>query len=471
MQPLMQSARVGRSGPTLVEVLGGFGLPVIDQIAPDDAVLVALNADERTELLRALPQIKLVTAERLEPMWLQRVSVVRHIKAAEEAVTSSKTFVEVQVMDTLTREPLADVEVMLLTDREEGVGAGGITDRSGRVRLELPQAGRIVQSIEAYPRSGHWPTFAFSPLLSDGRYLLTCMPVDLSAPDIRRHFGLEGTDDDGRGVRVGIVDTGCSRHRDLRLAGNSRSLVQDALETDIDDVLGHGTHVAGVIAGCGVPGIGMRGVSPGVELVAYRVFGRGELTASSFHIAKGIRQAVIDGCDLINLSVGISVDVADVRREIEIARDQGVVCLAAAGNDYRGPVSYPARYPTVLAVSAFGRSGTWPAGAAQALEASAPCGDDPRDFIAAFSNAGREINLTAPGLGIVSTSPQGYAVMDGTSMACPLATGALARLLGRHPEILSMERTRQRADAIARLASSAQLLGFGSTFEGTGCLK
>jgi subtilisin len=181
--------------------------------------------------------------------------------------------------------------------------------------------------------------------------------------------------------------------------------------------------VAGIIAGRGQPGKGVRGVAPGVELPVYRVFGEGQEKALSFNIAKGIRQAVDDGCDLINLSPGGEANVPDVLREIHRARAMGVVRIAAAGNDYRGTVNYPARYSPVMGVSAFGRKGNWPAGAAQDLEVLKPFGTDRKNFVACFSNVGSEVDLVGPGVGVVSTYPGGYAAMDETSMACPATTG------------------------------------------------
>jgi subtilisin len=208
-----------------------------------------------------------------------------------------------------------------------------------------------------------------------------------------------------------------------------------------------------------------------VALHVYRVFGRSSETAESFSIAKAIRQAVEDGCDLINLSLGGEGDMPDVLREIQRARALGEDCLAATGNDYRGQVSYPARYAQAMAVSAFGRKGTYPAGAAQALTIQKPFGTDRKNFVANFSNVGSEVDLTGPGVGIVSAYPGGYAVMDGTSMACPAITGSLARVLARQTRILNMARDQKRSDAIIHLAlKTAGELGFGATFEGAGLL-
>jgi subtilisin len=114
-----------------------------------------------------------------------------------------------------------------------------------------------------------------------------------------------------------------------------------------------------------------------------------------------------------------------------------------------------------MAVSALGVRGRWPRDAPQAEEVQRPFGrlfDDDPCFIARFSNRGPEIDLAAPGLGIVSTlPPDTLGVMDGTSMACPVAAGVLAYRLAKRPDILAQARDTARADEIERLALTDNL--------------
>lgn len=450
---------------SLSAVRPGLEVTLLDEVAPSDTALVAMGEAQRIRLLQTVPGLRLAPVEVLEPLWLQRFKLARTLGPA----AGVRQVLEVQVLDGVTQSPMAEVDVVGLTDRANRVGVVGKTNARGIARLTLSASADALESVEAFPPAGHWPSFALKVDPGVGRLTLNCAPIDFTSGDLRRHFGFEGQDKDGEGVKVAVIDTGVSRHKDLRIA-LGRNVVKGEAANAYGDVLGHGTHVAGVIAGRGKPGQGVRGVAPGVELHAYRVFGKDSEQALSFNIAKGIRQAVDDGCDLINLSLGGGVDIPDVLREIQRARALGVVCVAATGNDFRGPVSYPARYSPVLAVSAFGRKGTWPAQAAQELEVAKPFGVDRKDFIAAFSNVGSEVKLTGPGVGVVSTYPGGYAVMDGTSMACPVITGAVARLLSRQPKLLAMDRDQKRSDAIVKLALQATPLGFGATFEGAGCL-
>ncbi len=455
-----------RAGVLLTLKQFGLRMTLLDQVAPQETMLVAMGESERIKLLRAHPGLRVVPVTQLSPLWL------RHWRVTGVAVPAAGARVafEVTVVDRKTRAPLEGVDVIGLVSRSERTGAAARSNKRGVARLLLPAGVRKLESVEAYPAHGHWPAHVANASVAGGALGLACTPINLGGQDMRGHFGCQGRDADGEGVRVAVIDTGAAKHPDLKFA-KGMNVVRGEPAADFGDRMGHGTHVCGVIGGRGLAGQGVRGAAPGAALHVYRVFGRNSETAESFSIAKAIRQAVDDGCDLINLSLGGEGDMPDVLREIQRARALGVVCLAATGNDYRGPVSYPARYAQTMAVSAFGRKGTFPAGAAQALTVQRPFGTDRKNFMANFSNVGSEVDLTGPGVGIVSAYPGGYAVMDGTSMACPAVTGALARLLARQSRILNMARDQKRSDAIIHLAlKAAAELGFGATFEGAGLL-
>lgn len=95
---------------------------------------------------------------------------------------------------------------------------------------------------------------------------------------------------------------------------------------------------------------------------------------------------------------------------------------------------------------------------------------DTANFMASFTNMGGEVDLTAPGVGVLSTVPGGgHGPMSGTSMATPAATGAAACVLSQNPAIVAQARDRSRSDAIVRLLFRATgSLGFPMNFEGMG---
>jgi subtilisin len=203
------------------------------------------------------------------------------------------------------------------------------------------------------------------------------------------------------------------------------------------------------------------------------VFARPGESTNNFEISKAIDRAVRDGCDLINLSLKqrhhAAADVA-LRLAIVGARNEGRLPIAAAGNESRKPVAFPASDDLCIAVTAMGRIGTMPKQSTSAEMVADPKGTDQLDFIGAMSNCGPEVDLTGPGVGIISTVPgDSYAVKEGTSMACAAVTGVACRLLAAQPGIMNMDRGASRSAEMARLLlSSAKSLGFGAIYEGQG---
>lgn len=273
---------------------------------------------------------------------------------------------------------------------------------------------------------------------------------------------------------MGIVDTGCGPHPDLIVAGGRNTVVGENAADYVDNGDMHGTHVAGIVAARGAAPTGMGGLAPQVSLRAYRVFPKGG-PASNYSIAKAIDSAVADGCDLINMSLG-GRGPADPATSSAIAdaRAAGVVVFCASGNDSLNQVSQPAADPRAVAVGCFGRKSMFPSDSISASNIGKPIGTpDKLNFMASFSNHGLEVDMAGPGVGVVSTVPAtGWAVMDGTSMACPAVTGAVARLLSADAAVRGMPRDQQRSDAILKMAfAAAQSLGFGPQYEGNGWIK
>ncbi len=205
------------------------------------------------------------------------------------------------------------------------------------------------------------------------------------------------------GVVIAVVDTGVDYgHPDL--AGKV-ILGADVADGDADpmDTYGHGTHVAGIAAATAGNGVGVAGVCPRCTILAVKVFADGSGSTSDFTVAQGIVWAVDHGANVVNLSLGGPGSSAVAQAAVDYAWSRGVVVVAAAGNSASSTLSYPAAYPSAIAVSATNSS----------------------DGLASFSSYGSWVDLSAPGQGILSTVPGGdYASWSGTSMATPVVAGA-----------------------------------------------
>lgn len=169
----------------------------------------------------------------------------------------------------------------------------------------------------------------------------------------------------------------------------------------------HGTHVTGIICAKNND-IGMVGVAPKAKVMPVKVLdknGNGNL----LNVVEGIRWAVENNSDIICMSLGAPRPVQQVRKAIQLATRKGIPCFVAAGNaGVTKEVFYPAAYPETIAIGSidqnFDRSN--------------------------FSNTGENLDFMAPGGKIFSTVPDDwYAVLNGTSMACPFAVGCAALVL------------------------------------------
>lgn len=375
--------------------------------------------------------------------------------------------VVVECTDAQTGQGVPGATVVAFTDFAAKAGAKATTDGAGRAMLTI--ASPAIERLYVYPPlAGYWGGYR-AGLTAAGPIVVPLTPLDLAHVDAVRGVYGATTFDATAGVQVGVIDTGVGPHHDLNVVSGMNTVTGE-LPTDYADPRGHGTHVAGLIGAAGTSPTGVRGLAPGANLRAYRVFPAAG-SATSYAILKAMIYAADDGCDLINLSLGGGPYDAIVAEAVRDARNRGMLVVVATGNDGRAPVNYPAAYPQATAVSAVGRDGTFPAGSLEEAEVvRPPLGTDPLDFVAGFSNVGTEVAVTAPGVGCISTIfGNRYGVMSGTSMAAPVVTGAAACLLSRDAVVRAMPRDAARSDAIARLlTANCTALGFGALFEGKG---
>lgn len=441
---------------------GRTRLEVLDRIGDDGPRLVRAEPGAAAALRAEQPGLRLVPVRWYHPA-RTRYHLMGRVGRADTVA------VRVLVRSRVDGTPVPGAEVIAVVDVRRDIGAAAFTDRRGIARLRLPPAARLPR-LYVYTDEGWWSLLRRNVELTP-EVVCELRPIDPAhVGDGLRHFLGRSTPDHGAGARIGILDTGIdASHPDLRVVGGCNTVTGEDPADHGDNGEGHGTHVAGIVAARGTPPTGLAGVAPGVLLHSYRVFGRLGDGASSFAIAKAIDAAVADRCDLLNLSLG-GGDVDPVlRAAVDDARAAGTVTIAAAGNEGRRPVGFPASEPSTVAVSALGRKGTYPADSTAVVEQARPWGRDRSDYVAAFSNVGPQIDVTGPGVAVISTVPGGYGEMSGTSMACPAVVGVAARLLAADARLLRARRDTDRSDAvISRLLLAATSLGFPVELEGRG---
>lgn len=194
----------------------------------------------------------------------------------------------------------------------------------------------------------------------------------------------------------------------------------------------HATHIMGIIAAQKRNQVGMQGIAPGVSLLPLRVnlsSGKQQEKADAIRYVTQLAKAHSGTLRfIINCSWALNGDHTGVRLAIEEAWNNNVVVVVSAGNRHQNldrTPSYPASYPEVIAVAA----------------------TDQRDQVAAFSNYGQRVNITAPGVNIYSCSARGsYEFVDGTSVAAPHVT-AIAALVWSHNRKLTNQQVRQCLEA------------------------
>lgn len=220
-------------------------------------------------------------------------------------------------------------------------------------------------------------------------------------------------------VLVGIVDSGVDiTHPDLK--GKIVDTFNGADNNkDVKDVVGHGTHVAGIAAAMTNNGIGVAGVAAECGILAVKVSSGDSSSPSTAGIANGVMWAADHGAAVINLSLGSRVESKAITEAVKYAMSKNIVVVAATGNDAQRVMSYPAAVPGVVAVGA----------------------TDSKDNRARYSNYGPWVSVTAPGSDILSTFPlnsnligqKEYGSISGTSMATPFVTGLVALIRSKYP--------------------------------------
>ena len=226
----------------------------------------------------------------------------------------------------------------------------------------------------------------------------------------------------GNGVKVAVVDSGVDADVP-QLAGrvlHGVDVVNPAGGPADTDCAGHGTSVAGVIAGQPIKGVGFSGVAPGVKILPVRD-ANAQNQSTAISMARGIRAAVDGGAKVINLANSQFFPSIELRSAVAYAagKDVLIVAPAAASNTGSTPPTYPAAYPQVLAVGSVGPDGNPGSGSA----------------------TGYYLDLVAPGEGITTLGRggPGQVQKSGADMAAPFVAGTAALVRAYHPNLTAAQ--------------------------------
>jgi subtilisin len=303
-------------------------------------------------------------------------------------------------------EYAAPIVVASLTQDEVGK-----LERNGNVAsVEEDGICYAVDAMAAVPyRAEPSPSYGAhqpAPMIIEGQPTITAETIPVGIAQVKAPGAWNCSR--GMGIRVAVLDTGIDNaHPDL--APNFAGGVSFVPGQTFKDGNGHGTHCAGTI-GAAINGSGVVGVAPSASLYAVKVLSNAGSGQWSWLIA-GIDWCIKNGMRVLSMSMGGDTAPAALQLMCDAAFQKGLLLVAAAGNSPVKPVIAPARYRSVIAVSAI----------------------DSANNIAAFSARGPDVEVCAPGVNVLSTMPGGgYGTMSGTSMACPHASGTAAVAWGAH---------------------------------------
>lgn len=462
------------------------GMTVFTDSEPADELarrIVVFEADpqEVQAKVATLPPDVLVEPEILHyPCGRSPLRLMRHLPLAGTpfATGTGKTL---KLTVTGTGQPLAHATVHVSFR-----GLGGletedkaVTDAQGRVAFPHSDFWTPASAV-AVPAGDFWVMVALGPATG---LTIDCPALPEDGPLAWWHEALGVTQfkpTRGRGIKVGVADTGCGPHAGLAHVGLVGAFLDGrrlpaAQTADVDS---HGSHVCGTVGARPANAGDYAGVAPGVALFAARVFPDADSGANQGDIAAAIDALSKESeADLINLSLGSSQGSQIEQDAIRDALERGTLCVCAAGNS-NGSVEFPARFDECVAVAALGRLGWGPAGSLASFRV--PTGQAQRFgsdglYHANFSCFGQGLDVCAPGVGVLATVPERFGlaaphgVMDGTSMASPAACGALAALLAGSTAYKNRPRDGTRS-ALARELLQANLrpVGLTAVFQGGG---
>jgi subtilisin family serine protease len=321
------------------------------------------------------------------------------------------------------------------------------------VRLD---AGAAPISAVVLPEWGYW-----SAMKGVGRGATTvelaCEKIACEKPLAWWHplIGIHSSDATrGQGIRIGVVDFGLN----FGAPAENVTLLDGPEVPDHLRHITHGDHVLSLMSAHADSGA-FEGAAPGAHYYFAPASSRieDECLSPAWIYEQILRLTADWDCHLINLSAGVSTDESGLLEEaVDIAFERGALCVVAAGNT--GPdVVYPAKLERALAVGAYGMRGVTPVNSQTAALGDywAAAESDAGLFMTKFYAFSQEIDVLAPGIGLLPSAGGRVREQSGTSFAAPLATATLAAVLAGDKHYNSVTGNKRSVRALQILANEA----------------
>ena len=388
------------------------------------------------------------------------------------------------------RSVATDISIRVLGERDQplvgatvlvdggGFPAQALTDDTGTARITF-FGGSIeaIQTLLIRGAANHWDRLIPAPRLGTGTNTIKLRPLSEIYPNFpaarllgwgQRLMGVDPASGrfTGSGVKVGLIDSGCdSSHPLLRHITRGRDFTPGGTDTSwTHDLLSRGTHCAGIINASSTEQ-GVVGCAPGAELHVFKVVPQGRIS----DLLAALDECIERELDLIDIGVACEGLSELIAQKLQEARRRGIACVVAAGNT-GGPLAFPAMLPGVLAVAAVGKLREFPADSSHVLSVLPHLIGSDDIFAAAFSGAGPQVAVSAPGVAVVSTVPGGgYAAADRTAAAAAHVTGLAALILAHHPAFQEgpfRQRSEQRVHALFELIRASAVPRFADPLRG-----
>ena len=364
-------------------------------------------------------------AEVSSNMTLKKQSKQEYLSAIKTPTTGK---VHKELKEEIKRKkPEEKVNVIIEVNDEEKLSqiSNIIEENGGNVYGEFEVGDSIIAAIPSEKVQelagnneiqGLWPDREYSMLL------------DTSIDQINANAAWN-TGFNGAGIKIAVLDTGIDETNEM-LAGKVIASGVFTGENHTQDKQGHGTHIAGIIAGNGK----YKGAAPSALLMNAKVL-TDQGSGSTSTIIKGINWAVENGADIISMSIGGPYNDPDgpVNIALKDAIDKGVIAVISSGNcgegcpsgscgSFRG-VTNPSDFEEAITVGAVDKGNNW---------ACFSSGQEFADYI--------KPDLVAPGVNITSSYlGNNYQAMSGTSMSAPFVAGVAALMLHANSNLTQVE--------------------------------